>query len=160
MAQYTFQLRGWQAVLAIAALGGITGVQMYSRVRPVNDATRDAVRLELQKEYSGRGPRDMARLLGEVREGAPPASLSLPPMVQRDVEFRSIAAHGRMGGTVTVVRAEVTVDGGSPPDGRPVRYFWVWRKFGGDGSMMASETDAVRYYMELLAGSRSNNRSY
>src|ERR1700730_15597962 len=90
MAQYNFQLRGWPAVIAIAAIGGFTGLKMYLRVRPVDDAVRDAVRVELVKEYSGRGPRDVARILTEAHQGSPVESL--PPLVQRDVEFRSIAA--------------------------------------------------------------------
>lgn len=153
MAQYSFQLRGWPAVVAIAALAGITGVQMYLRVRSVDDAMRDAVRLELLKEYSGRGPRDLARLVTEARQGAPAESLSLPPLVQRDVEFTSMAARGSMGGAI-VVRAEVTVDGGAPPDGRAVRYFWVSRKFEGEGWLVLAETNSFRYFMELVPGSR------
>ena len=71
MAQYTFQLRGWQAIAAIVLLAGITGVQIYLRVRPVDDAMRDAVRAELLKEYSGRGPKDVTRYLAEARAGEP-----------------------------------------------------------------------------------------
>ena len=159
MAQYDCQLRGWPAVIGIAAMAGITGIQMYSRVRPVNDAMRDAVRLELLKDYSGRAPRDIARLVGEARQGAPVEAL--PPLVQRDVEFTSMAARGSMGGGgAIVVRAEVTVDGGPPPDGRSVRYFWVSRKFDSDAWMVMSETDSYRYFMALLPGSRRSDRSF
>lgn len=151
MPQYNIQLRGWQAVAALVVLAGITGVQMYSRVRSVDDAMRDAVRVELLKDYSGRGSKDLARLVAEARQGAPAESLSLPPLVQRDVEFTSIAARGRMGGAAIVVRAEVTVDGGPPPDGRAVRYFWVVRRFWGNGSwLVTGETDAYRYFDALL----------
>jgi hypothetical protein len=154
MAQYNFQLRGWPAVLAIAGLAGITGVQMYLRVRPVDDAMRDAVRAELVKDYSGRSSRDLARLVAEARQGAPAESLSLPPLVRRDVAFTSIAARGSAGGAI-VVRAEVTVDGGPPPDGRPVRYFWVSRKFAESGWIVMAETDSYRYFMALLPASRN-----
>jgi hypothetical protein len=66
------------------------------------------------------------------------------------VELTSMAARGTTGGAI-VVRTEVTVDGGPPPDGRPVRYFWVVRKFGGEGSwLVTSETDAYRYFEALL----------
>jgi hypothetical protein len=153
MAQYNFQLRGWHAVAAIVLLAGITGVQLYSRVRPVNDAMRDAVRSELLNEYSGRGSRDLARLVAEARQGAPAESLSLPPLVQRDVEFTSMGARGTIAGAM-VVRAEVTVDGGAPPDGRAVRYFWVSRKFGGDGWLVMGESNAYQYLMELMPASR------
>lgn len=152
MAQYNFQLRGWPAIAALAALAGITGVQMYSRVRPVNDGMRDAVRLELLNEYSGRGPKDIARFVAEAREGSPIEPV--PEVVQRDVEFTSIAARGMTGGAV-ILRVEIAVDGGAPPDGRPVRYFWVSRKFGSDRWMLLAETDAYQYFMELVREKRS-----
>jgi len=151
MAEYTFQLRGWHAVAALLALGGITGLQMYSRVRPVNDAMRDAVRSRLLAEYSGRGPKDLARFVAEAREGSPVEPV--PALVQRDVEFTSLAARGTIGGA-TVVRAEVTVDGGPPPDSRAVRYFWVSRKFEGDGWLVMGESNSYQYLMELMPASR------
>jgi len=152
MAEYTFQLRGWHAVAAVLALGGITGLQVYSRVRPVNDAMRDAVRSRLLAEYSGRGPKDLARFVAEAREGSPVEPV--PALVQRDVEFTSVAARGTIGGA-TVVRAEVTVDGGPPPDGRAVRYFWVSRKFESDGDwLVMGESNSYQYLMELMPASR------
>jgi hypothetical protein len=57
MAEYNFQLRGWHALVAIAALLGFVGMKMCLRVRSVDDAMRDAVRAELLNEYSGRGPK-------------------------------------------------------------------------------------------------------
>jgi hypothetical protein len=146
MAQYNFQLRGWPAVIAVAAIAGFTGLKVYLRVRPVDDAMRDAVRVELVKEYSGRGPRDVTRILTEAHQGLPVESL--PPLMQREVEFTSMAARGGSDGLV--VRADVNVDGGAPPDGRAVRYFRVSRKFGGDGWMVVGESDAYRYFMELM----------
>ena len=50
MAQYNIQLRGWHAIAALAVMAGITGIQICSRVRPVNDGMRDAVRGELLNE--------------------------------------------------------------------------------------------------------------
>jgi hypothetical protein len=65
-----------------------------------------------------------------------------------------MAARGTISGA-TVVRAEVTVDGGAPPDGRAVRYFWVSRKFGSDGEwLVMGESNAYQYLMELMPASR------
>jgi hypothetical protein len=147
MAEYNVPLRGWHAVVAIVALIGFTGLKMYLRVRPVEDGMRDAIREELLNEYSGRGPKDVARLVAEARAGLPVEPVA--PLVQRDVEFTSIAARGKIGGPVTLVRAEITVDGGAPPDGRPVRFFRVTPKFG-SGWMVLGETDSYRYLMELF----------
>jgi len=148
MSEYSFQLRGWHAVVGIIALLGFAGIQIWLRVRSVDDGMREAVRLELLNEYSGRGPKDIARLVTEARAGSPVEPV--PEVVQRDVELASIAAHGRMGGPVTLVRAEVTVDGGPPPDGRTVRYFRVSRKFMGGGWMVVGESDSYLYYRELM----------
>jgi hypothetical protein len=105
------------------------------------------VRERLVNEYSGRRPNDLARLAAEAREGSPVEPV--PDVVQRDVEFTSIAALGRMGAPAIFVRAEITVDGGPPPDGRPVRYFRVTRKFTGDGWMVVGDSSAYFYYSEL-----------
>lgn len=147
MADYNFQLRGWHALLGIAALLGWVGVKIWLRVRPVDDGMRDAVRLELLNEYSGRGPADLARLVAEARAGEPVEPVQ--PLVQRDVEFKSIKALGEMGAPVTLVRSEVTVDGAPPPDGRPVRYFRMSRKFMGGGWMVVGESNSYNYFMEL-----------
>jgi hypothetical protein len=151
MAQYNFQLRGWHAVAALVVLGAITGIQAYSRVRPVNDAMRDAVRTELLNEYSGRGPKDLARFVAEAREGSPVDPL--PALVHREIDLTSMGARGTIGGAI-VIRMDVTVDGGPPPDGRPVRYFWVSRKFDSDDWLVMGESNAYQYLMELMPASR------
>jgi hypothetical protein len=147
MAEYNFQLRGWHALLGIAVLLGFSGIEMYLRVRTVDDGMRNAVRERLLNEYSGRGPKDIARIVAEAREGSPIEPV--PDVVQRDVQFTSIAAHGRMGAPVTLVRAEITVDGGPPPDGRSVRYFRVSHNFMDGGWMVVGESDPYFYYREL-----------
>ena len=134
-------------MVGAAVLLGYMGVQTWLRVRPVEDGMRDAVREQLLNEYSGRGPKDLARIVAEARAGSPVEEL--PPLVQRDVEFSSMTAHGRIGGSVTFLRAEVTVDGGEPPDGRAIRYFSVSRKFDG-GWMVVGESSSYFYYRALF----------
>jgi hypothetical protein len=146
MAEYNIQLRGWHALVGIAALLAFFGIEMFLRVRSVDDGMRNAVRERLVNEYSGRGPKDIARIVAEAR-GSPIESV--PEVVQRDVEFASIAAHGRMGAPAILVRAEITVDGGPPPDGRKVRYFRVAHKFMEDGWMVVGESTPYFYYREL-----------
>jgi thiamine pyrophosphate-dependent acetolactate synthase large subunit-like protein len=92
-------------------------------------------------------PKDIARLVAKARQGLSVEPVAL--LVPRDVQFTSIAAHGQMAAPVTLVRAEIIVDGGPPPDDRAVRYFRVSRQFGG-GWMVVGETDSYRYFMELL----------
>jgi len=147
MPEYNFQLRGWHALLGVLALGVYLLGTVFVHVRSVDDSMRDAVRQRLLAEYSGRGPKDVARIIAEAREGAPVESL--PPEVQRNIDFRSFAAHGKMDGRVIYVRAEITVDGAAPPDGRSVRYFTISGKLGG-GWMVSGESNAYTYYNELL----------
>lgn len=147
MPEYNFQLRGWHAIVAIVGLLGYLGITVALRVRPVDDEMRAAVRERLLNEYSGRGPKDLARIVEEAREGKPIETV--PEAVQRDVQFSSFAAHGKIGAHVTYVRAEVTVGGAPPPDNRAVRYFSISRKFGG-GWMVIGESSSYIYYSELL----------
>lgn len=125
---------------------GIAGIEMYLHVRTVDDAMRNAVRAQLMEDYSGRGRKDVARIVQEARDGAPVEAVQ--PLVQRDVEFSTIAARGTMGGVRVLVRAEITVDGGAPPDGREVRYLRVSR--GLDGVWIVDgDSDSYSYFMEL-----------
>jgi hypothetical protein len=148
MPEYNVQLRGWHVLVGIALIAGFFGAKMYLRLRSVDDAMRDAIRQELLKEYSGQGPKDVARLVQEAREGAPVEPIQ--PVVQRDVEFTSIGARGKMGALYTLVKVEITVDGGPPPDGRAVRYFRVERKFMGGGWLVVGDSDAYQYLTELM----------
>ena len=68
MAEYNFELRGWHALVAIATLLGLSGIQIYSRVRTVDDGMRNALRERLLNEYSGRGPKDIARIVERLGE--------------------------------------------------------------------------------------------
>jgi hypothetical protein len=54
-----------------------------------------------------------------------------------------------MGAGVTTVRAEITVDGAAPSDGRPIRYFVMSGKFMEDGWNVVGESDSYVYYREL-----------
>ena len=147
MAEYRVQLSGWKAIAGIAAVLGLMGATMALRIRPVDDGMREAVRVHLLNEYSGRGPKDVTRLLAESRQGLPVEPL--PEVATRDVQLPSLAARGKMGGPVTVVRAEITVDGGAPPVGRAVRYFRMSRGLEGM-RFVDGESDSFRYFQELM----------
>jgi hypothetical protein len=147
MAEYRVQLSGWKAIAGVVAVLGLVGGTMALRIRTVDDAMRQAVRVYLLNEYSGRGPKDVTRLLAESRQGLPVEAL--PEVAPRDVQLPSLAARGKMGGPVTIVRAEITVDGGAPPDGRAVRYFRMSRGLEGMW-FVDGESDSFRYFQELM----------
>ena len=147
MAEYRVQLSGWKAIAGIVVVLGLVGGTMALRIRPVDDAMREAIRVYLLNEYSGRGRKDVTRLLAESRQGLPVEPL--PEVAPRDVQLPSLAARGKMGGLATIVRAEITVDGGAPPDGRAVRYLRVSRGLEG-AWIVDGESDSFRYFQELM----------
>ncbi|HVE78851.1 MAG TPA: hypothetical protein VNA89_08320, partial [Gemmatimonadaceae bacterium] len=58
---------------------------------------------------------------------------------------RAVTAHG--GATVAIVRAEVFVDGGPPPDGEGVRYFRLRRvPPGGGWEVLSGRPRAFEFY--------------
>jgi hypothetical protein len=85
-------------------------------------------------------------MVADYRAGLPVQAPD-PPAVMPQVEFASLGAHGSH--DTMVVRAEVTVNGGPPPDDRPVRYLFLTTKFGG-GWMVMSETSEFNYYEALV----------
>jgi hypothetical protein len=148
MPEHSFQLRGWHSLIGMAMVLVFWAVQIYTRVVPADEAMRAAVKQELLNEYSGRGRKDVARLVAQAREGS--RVESVPEFVQRDVELKSISALGNISAHVDFVRAEVTVDGGSPPDGHPVRYFRMSRKIVDPGWLVLGPSDAYSYYSQLI----------
>jgi len=142
---FTTRLTGWKAIVVIAAMLGITGYRVHARFRTPDDAGRDALHTWLVKDYQGLGPRGLAQRVAEYRAGV--TSIPEPSIPAPEVEFASLSAHGLR--EIMVVRAEVTVDGGPPPDGRPIRYLDLTTKVGG-GWMVLAETNSLQYYLALI----------
>ena len=146
MAETRIELTGWKAILVLVAVLGVSGIRIYSRFPKVSEDGRDALRSWLIKDYEGRGPRALAQRVADYRAGLPDRTPPLPA-VAPNVEFASVAAHGSR--DAMVVRTEVSVDGGPPPDERPVRYLFLTTKVGG-GWMVLTEADSFQYYSALL----------
>lgn len=146
MPETRIELTGWKAVAGLAVILAITGVRLMMRFPSVPDDGREAVRTWLVNDYEGRGPKALAQMVSDYRAGLPVHTPD-PPAVVPQVDFVSLRAHGLR--EVMVVKAEVTVNGGLPPDDRPVRYLFLTTKVGG-GWMIMSETTAFRYYEALV----------
>jgi hypothetical protein len=146
MGETRIELTGWKAIVALVVILGVTGIRIYSRFPAVNDEGRKALREWLVKDYTGRGMKDLAKRVAEYRAGVPVDPLP-SPTVEPNVEFVSLSAHGWR--DAMVVRSEISVDGGPPPDGQPVRYLFLTTKVEG-GWMVLSESDSFRYYEALL----------
>ena len=146
MAETRIELTGWKAIVAGLLLLGWFGGRIYMHIPKVPDEGREALRTWLVKDYTGRGPRDVARRLADYRAGNPVQRLGLPAVLP-EVELVSVTAHGWR--DAMVVRTQVSVDGGPPPDRQPVRYLFLTAKFEG-GWMVLSESDSYRYYRALF----------
>jgi hypothetical protein len=146
MEETRIELTGWKAIAALVLVLGVTGYRIYSRFPVVNDEGREALRDWLVKDYTGRGPKALAQRVADYRAGLPVQPLDVPAE-QPKVEFVSLSAHGWR--DAMVVRSEISVDGGPPPNGQPVRYLFLTTKFEG-GWMVLSESDSFRYYRVLM----------
>jgi hypothetical protein len=140
------ELTGWKAIVVGVLILGVSGYQVYSRFQTVSDGGQQALREWLVKDYTGRGPKALAKIVADYRAGLPTQALDRPA-VDPQVEFVSLSAHGWH--DAMIVRTEISVDGGPPPDGKPVRYLFLTTKYEG-GWMVLSESDSYRYYDVLL----------
>jgi hypothetical protein len=146
MAEMRIELTGWKAILAAVLFLCMFVVRVYLHVPKVPDEGREELRTWLVKDYTGRGPKDLAQRVADYRAGKPVQPLDIPAVLP-NVELVSVSAHGWR--DAMVVRTEVSVDGGQPPDGQPVRYLFLTTKFDG-GWMVLSESDSYRYYRALF----------
>jgi hypothetical protein len=146
MAPTRIELTGWKAIVVGALILVVAGHRFYSHFPTVSDDGRAALREWLVKDYTGRGPKALAQRVADYRAGVKDA-LDLPPATYPKVEFISVSAHGPR--DAMVVRAEISVDGGPPPDGQPVRYLFLTTKYEG-GWMVLSESDSFQYYRILF----------
>ena len=146
MAETRIKLTGWKAIAALLVILAVAGVRLSMRFPAIPDDGRETVRMWLVNYYEGRGPKAVAQMVADYRAGLPVQAPD-PPAVVLQVEFASLGAHGSR--DTMVVRAEVTVNGGPPPDDRPVRYLFLTTKFGG-GWMVMSETSEFNYYEALV----------
>jgi len=146
MSETRIELTSWKAIAVAAIILVFSGYRVYSRIHSVTDEGREALRAWLVKDYTGRGPKDMARRVAEYRAGMPDRAPDVPAVEPR-IEFVSLAGHGPS--DAMVVRCEISADGAGPPDGQAVRYLFLTAKPGG-GWMVLSESDSYAYYTALL----------
>jgi hypothetical protein len=147
MSETRIELTGWKAIVVAVLILGVSGYRFYARFQTVSDEGRGALREWLVRDYTGRGPKALARRVADYRAGLPDQPPVVPAQAPPHVEFVSVSAHGLR--DAMVVRTEISVDGGPPPDGQPVRYLFLTTKVGG-GWMVLSESDSFQYYEALL----------
>ncbi len=119
MSQVQFQLKGWPAVGAVVIAAAFLGYKVFLVHASLGPEQLEEVRVYLRAEYSGRPVDD---LRDAIASGHLDRATDLAAEIQamQDIEFVSIKARGT---DEVVVRLEIEVDGGPPPDGRNVRYY-------------------------------------
>jgi hypothetical protein len=139
------ELTGWKAIAALVLILGVTGIRVSSRIQTVSNDGREALREWLVKDYSGRGPKALAQRVAAYRQGVSDA-LDIPAVPDPNIDFAAVTAHGSA--DAMIVRTEISVDGGPPPDDHRVRYLFLTTRVGG-GWMVLSESEELTYY-EIL----------
>jgi hypothetical protein len=133
-------LRGWPAVIALVAIGGLYGLTFVVSRRALDDKGLAPIRHQLQGEYT------TALLPGVDPQNPDPAAIEKLTALEH-IEFASVSVRGF--GSTVIVRLEPRVDGAPPPDGKDVRYFQMsyssltgWR--------LDHQSTAWRYYTRLF----------
>jgi hypothetical protein len=142
--QFTVTLKGWKAVAALMLIAAVYGLVLYSRVQRLDDSGRQALQGWLLKDYNGQGPKEIYKRVQDYKAGLP--FQPLPDIQPMNIEFSTVSARGSANNLI--VKVEITVDGGPPPDGRPVRYFRMMHN-DDRGWWVSSETDSYWYYRTM-----------
>ncbi|MGD2215440.1 MAG: hypothetical protein PVJ64_01735 [Gemmatimonadales bacterium] len=138
------ELKGWKAVAALAVIVVVLVAMFRAERSTLETEAADELRVWIRSDYlsSGLHGVDPAQLTEEELQAKGEELLTLS-----DVEFTSIGARGR--GDDIVVRVEIQVAGGEPPDGKPVRYFKMSHSTV-TGWRVRRETTALSYYLKLF----------
>ncbi len=131
----TFQLRGVNAVIALIVLAGLAVGRFWWLQATLDERAAGAIRQQLVIEFYSRATatKDTSRILASISEA-------------EGVEVTSLKARRYDDGLV--VRAEFTVNGQPPADGKSVRYFVTSNPIFGECRVRWS-TSALTYYMSL-----------
>jgi hypothetical protein len=121
----TIRVTGWRAFVLLVAMVAFGLWRARAQRRTLDTEARRLIQIELSAEY--------------LRGG------DLVPT--EAVELRSLSARGHS--ERVVVRAEVAVEGRTPPDGERVRYFAMRHRLVGGWELLPQRPDAFSYYTTL-----------
>jgi hypothetical protein len=122
MTPVTIRSHGWRALLLFGGVLALGGWRVMSARQTLDAEAAMLVRRELSAEYARGGD-------------------SLP---DDRIAVRAMTAHD--GADKAVVRAEVWVDGGAPPDGAHVRYFRLRRAPSAGWQVAPGRPSAFEFY--------------
>lgn len=141
------QFKGFKAVVVLLVAAALFVGKYSMERRTLEEGAADQLKFRLRGEYLGQGLTefDVAELADAGDEQARAQADEL--MSLTEIEFTEMSARGS--GDDVVVRVEIRVAGGDPPDGESVRYFRMshstltgWR--------VLREVPATSYYLKLF----------
>lgn len=135
-----FELTGWKALVFMGVLVALIGYRTVGARRTLDTEARDPIEVHLRAKYARRAMAGM-----DLEAPTPEDARELLRVT--DVEIVSLTARGW--GEEMVVRAEVRVDGGPPPDGRPVSY-WRMRHGMVTGWTVEDEVGVVSWWLSWI----------
>jgi hypothetical protein len=138
------ELKGWKAIAALAVIIVVLVATFRAERSSLETEAADELKLWVRSEYLAQGMHgiDPGQMSEEELQAKGEELLSL-----NEVQFTSISARGR--GDDIVVKVEIRVSGGEPPDGKPVRYFRMSHSTV-TGWRVRHETTALSYYLKLF----------
>jgi len=146
MTDIKIRVTGWKAIAVLVIVAAFVGFRYNAMRSTVATEAADELRFWLAAEYMSMG---LPALEQAIESGdAAAAELQAREIVARDrIEFPSLTARGAPDDVV--VRAEILVDGDTPPDGQSVRYFLMEHSTV-TGWRMRREVTAVSYYLRFF----------
>ncbi len=109
MAETRIELTGWKAIVVAVLILGVSGYRFYSRFQTVSDDGQQALREWLAKDYTGRGPKALAKLVADYRAGTPVEAPDVPA-VSPNVDFVALSAHGSRDAMIVRTQIPWTAD--------------------------------------------------
>ena len=146
MSEIKIRVTGWKAIAVLVLAAAFVGYRYNAMRSTVATEAADELRFWLAAEYVAMGLPALEQALESGDSIA--AELQAREIVARDrIEFPSLTARGEPDDVV--LRAEILVDGRTPPDGESVRYFQM-RHSTVTGWRMRREVTAVSYYLRFF----------
>ncbi len=148
--EYRQNLKGWQAAVVALGILAVVAYQFTRRIQTLDESARFAIGVSLVREYRGTGLKQQVQEYLKQRAGGGVPSeptASAAPMPQ--VELALVGAHGSK--DIIVAKVKVKVNGGTPPDGRSIRYLDLMRSSTDGRWQVVADSDAYHYMMSLLS---------
>ncbi len=141
----SFQVKGWMVIPVAILLLAFLAYRTTSAKAAFSGPQGTALKNHLQGEYVGHAVPALETALN-ADDRASVARFAAQALQTTRIEFTDIGVKGT--GEELVAKVTIAVDGGTPPDGKAVRYFLLRHRF--DGWYVERETGAFQYYIKLF----------